>query len=125
MGQCTAPTDRVAIVSDIERLAEAFDHRLYPKEWVAAQIENGNFRILRGDASAILFDVIIYPSGVAELRGLAAFGDPKEIVKILIPQAEQWAFENNIARCSISSRSAWRRLLPDYHLYKTTIVKDL
>jgi hypothetical protein len=101
------------------------DTRFYTMAWLDMQIANGAIRVLGDDRAVILFKFERYPTGWLELQGMAAAGDLAVIKDELIPDAEALAKSMGCGSASIESRAAWVKLLPDYQIYQTKIIKEL
>lgn len=102
----------------------ALDPERYPADFIDWQISKGFWRCWGTERAAILAHVETYPSGLKELRGLAAAGDIGEI-KALIAEAEEWGRKAGCEWADIDSRPAWVKLLPDYQIDRVRIVKRL
>lgn len=108
-----------------DELAGLLDERFHTIEWLDCQVENGAIRVKGNDKAVILFELKRYPTGWVELQGMAAAGDLATIKEELIPAAERLARSMGCKSARIESREAWGRLLPDYQLYQTTIIREL
>lgn len=96
----------------------------YPPEYIDAQVWAGFWRCWGNDDAAILAEIRIYPTGLREVHGIGAAGNPAAIIE-LITQAEEWGRESGCTLASIESRPAWARLLPEYETDQIRIVKGL
>lgn len=105
--------------------ASIIDPRFYTIEWLDQQVWAGFARCWACDDAAIIAEVKTYPTGATEVHGIAATGNLESIVNTLIPLAEEWGRSMGCITASISSRPGWVKALPDYHLYQTTIRKEL
>lgn len=108
-----------------DELAGLLDERFYTIGWLDCQVINGAIRFLATDDAIILFKFERYPTGLLELQGMAAAGNLESIKDKLIPAAEALARDMGCKSARIDSRAAWVRLLPDYELYQTSIIKEL
>lgn len=106
---------------------EAFaeiDPDRYPEAYIDEMVVRGLWRCWGNEKAAILAEIKRFPSGLAEVHGVAAAGDLREIVG-LIPQAEEWGRQCGCVRAVIESRPGWERMLPDYELHQVAVRKDL
>lgn len=108
-----------------DRLAEGIDARFYPVEYCDWLVETGQARCMATENAAVVFELKLFPSGMRAVHGLVAAGSLKDIKNKLIPAAEQWGRANGAEVGMIESREGWARVLPDYAVFQTTLVKEL
>jgi hypothetical protein len=108
-----------------DEFAEAMDTRFYTIGWLDHQVSNNIFRLFCADDAAIIAKMVRYPTGAKAVKGVYQAGNPYTAVGKLIPLAELWGSEEGANYARIASRPAWQRMLTDYHLYKTDIIKEI
>lgn len=110
-----------------ERLAEAIDARLYTIGYLDELVVSGRGLFWATDEAAIIAEVKTYPTGARVIHGLVAAGDLEEIVKVLIPAAEEWARKQGCMFAIIESREGWIRQLKGsgYEPFQTSLRKVL
>jgi hypothetical protein len=103
------------------------DPRFYTPEWLDAEIASERIRMIEGDRAAILVTIRTYPTGAAEIHGMAAAGDLSEIVDALIPRAEAWGRAIGCVVATIDSREGWARVLKPrgYAVHQVCLRKEL
>lgn len=120
-------TDWNAYVRFRPEFIEVLDPALYSPEWLDAMVFTGQFHLFTAENSAILAAIKVYPTGFKELEGQAAVGNLDEIVRQLIPQAEDFARSQGCSAAVIESRAGWAKTMKryGYHLHQTAIRKAL
>jgi hypothetical protein len=120
-------TDISPYLSWRDRFAVAMDARLYTLEYLDYIATQGRGQFWSTDEAAIIAEVKTYPTGARVIHGLIAAGDLNEIVKTLIPTAEEWARKQGCMFAIIESREGWVRELKDsgYEVYQTCVRKVL
>jgi hypothetical protein len=110
-----------------DKFAEAMDPELFTIDWLDQHVASGGARLWTSEKAAILAEIRHYPTGLRAIHGLYAVGDLREIVEILIPQAEEFGKSQGCTRAFIDSRGAWKRILRDrgYEEYKLMVRKEV
>lgn len=110
-----------------DRFGEVIDERYHTLDWLDRQILSGEFRFWRSEKAAIITELRDYPTGAKDIHGIIAAGDMGEIVGSLIPQAEEWAKEQNCVAAIIESRPAWAKVLAPsgYETHQVAVRKQL
>jgi hypothetical protein len=117
--------------SEYQRFRDDFiailDPRFYTPEWLDGEIWSGRLRLFSCADSAIIVAVKPYPTGALELHGMAATGNQRSIVDVLIPQACAWGTAIGCIEASIESRPAWQRVMGrhGWQLSQVKMVKPL
>lgn len=108
------------------KLKKALHHYgpTHKKEDVWALIEQGKAQFWPGTRSAIVTEILTWPTGFKELRGWLAAGDIKEI-RVMEKFIAGWAAENGCRRALLAGRRGWLRGFDGYREHIVMIAKDL
>jgi hypothetical protein len=108
-------------------LSNALDQRYYDLPWLEWLVMSGRARFLANESAAAIAEIIYYPTGARDLKGVCAAGDVHEIVNVLIPELIEWGKSMGCIAAQIESREAWSRLLrkQGFELYKTSVRRAL
>ena len=104
---------------------QALDPRKHTIEWIDEQVAAGVLKFVHTEKSAVLFSIVEYPTGMKELQGGIATGDPHEIANILIPQTENLARSVGCTTAQLKSREGCTPKCPDYGVYQIISEKVL
>lgn len=91
---------------------------------VLAALANKICRLWVSDTSAVIGEIVRYPSGLTVGNGWLTGGDLKEIVS-WIPMLEAWAKANGATKTRVIGRRGWVRAAPGYKEFRTVVMKDL
>jgi len=106
---------------------EAMDERYWPADWLDSRVLDGRAQFFRTADAAIVVELRQYPGGAMDVHGLIAAGKQKDIVEVLIPQAEAWGKSQGCIAGVVESRPGWARALKPsgYEISQVTVRKEL
>lgn len=106
---------------------EVLDERYFPIEWLDERLLEGRALFISSANAAIVIEKRTFPGGASDVHGLIAAGDMREIIEILIPQAEEWGARNGCIAGVIESREGWAKALKSsgYHVHQVALRKEL
>lgn len=108
------------------------------RRWLAAALEyagethrfrdllvgvgHGLYQYWPGDISAVLTELVTYPTGRVECNIFLAGGDLDELVEEMLPEIEAWARRKGCTGITVSGRKGWARVLKDHGYGDPSIV---
>jgi hypothetical protein len=96
----------------------------HEKNHVRDLVMTGKVQLWPMPNAAIATEIIVYPTGMKELRGWLSGGRLDEVLSAL-PQIEAWAKAMGCVRATYTGRKGWIRAMPDYRAVAVVGEKEL
>ena len=108
-------------------LSQALDRRYHNPEWLDWMVMNGRAHLIATERAAGVAEIVYYPTGAKDLKGICAAGELGEIVEVIIPQFAVWGKRMGCVALLVDSREGWTRILKNqgFALYRTAMRKAL
>jgi hypothetical protein len=98
--------------------------KTHEKHHVRDMVMAGKCQLWPYPNAAIVTEIVVFPTGMKELRGWLSGGDLDEVLNAL-PEIEAWAKSMGCVRAAYTGRKGWIKAMPDYKAVSVVGEKEL